>query len=193
MEPKEQTNAPGLSATDWEPLFRKAGVEIEKLDAAKSKKAMETLLGNWLARNADREVAITVGKRTGKARLRIHKGRAKRKSYVFEICWDEIAGAESQRDQKSQELERPPGSKPRKVSGLKKKVKKARRKNEMTTNKKPDVTDKVSERPRATGKKTKVVAKKKARRPKKNVEKTGSGSDKHPSGQDQQQGNSESW
>jgi hypothetical protein len=82
----------GLPARDWEPLFRKVGVERDRLDVAKSERGKTTILGNFLAQNVDREVPIAVNGRTGKATLRMKKGRSNTKQYYFEIVWDEPDG-----------------------------------------------------------------------------------------------------
>jgi hypothetical protein len=184
VKPKGRTDVSGLSATDWGPLFRKAGVEIEKLDAAKSKQATATLLGSWLARNADREVAITVGDRTGKARLRIRKGRSKQKFYVFEVNWDEVDGDEARGP------EVPPGSMPTTMSGVKQNV---GVKGAAATRGEQGNTDKAPKRSPATGKRKKAVAKKKASLPKKNETAKPSALNKQLPAQGHQQGNTESW
>jgi hypothetical protein len=78
----------GAPASKWESLFKGAGIETERLDAAKSEKARTTILGNFLAQNVGREVPIEVKGRTGMATLRMNVGRGKRKQYWFEVRWD---------------------------------------------------------------------------------------------------------
>jgi hypothetical protein len=79
----------GSPASKWEALFKKVGVETDRLDAARSEKARMTILGNFLAQNVGREVPIEVKGRTGKATLRMNVGRGRQKHYHFEIVWDE--------------------------------------------------------------------------------------------------------
>jgi hypothetical protein len=193
MKPEEQPEVRGLSATDWEPLFRKAGVEVEKLDSKKSKHAKATIIGNWLARNADREVAVTIGKRTGKARLRILDGRSKRRCYVFEIHWDEPEEAESQDDPDLRRPEEIPGSATAPSTEEKVKVKKAKRKAPKATKEKRGVTDKSAKRTPATNKGKKGVAKKKASPSKKSAGAENTTSIKRLANPDQRRGNAESW
>jgi hypothetical protein len=45
----------GLSAQEWLPLFREAGVCKEQLDAKPSSQAKATILGNFLAKNVGRQ------------------------------------------------------------------------------------------------------------------------------------------
>ena len=84
--------APGLPAAEFEDIFRKAGVLVPALDAAKSAKAKATRIGKFLSLNVGREVPIEVDGRTGKAKLCLTIGRAKKKLYHFEIRWDEPSG-----------------------------------------------------------------------------------------------------
>ena len=85
----------GVPAGNWEALFKKAGVETDRLDAAKSEKARTTILGNFLAQNVGREVPIEVKGRTGKATLRMNVGRGRQKHYHFEIRWDDAEDSQS--------------------------------------------------------------------------------------------------
>ena len=193
MKPEKTAEAQGLSASDWEQLFRRAGIEVEKLDAAKSKRAKVTILGNWLARNADREVAITVGDRTGKARLLIREGRSKKKCYVFEVHWDVVDGDEARRDLEARGLEGESVSKPTTMSGAKKKVK---RKSTTETREMSGVTNKPPTRTKptqATGNRKKAVAKKKVSLPKKSETTKPSALNNQTPDQGHQQGNTESW
>ncbi len=82
---------PGLIPSRWEPHFRKAGIQAEEINGARSAQAKATLLGNFLAKNQGREVPIQVGDRSGRARLRASEGRPRR--YFFEIAWDGPAPA----------------------------------------------------------------------------------------------------
>jgi hypothetical protein len=84
---KQRTDA-GLLPGQWEDLFRKADVQVEALDAAKSRQARATLLGNFLVRNLDREVPIEVKGRQGKARLRAVAVGRRQKRYFFEVRWE---------------------------------------------------------------------------------------------------------
>ena len=78
-----------LPSAEWEALFRRAGIEADKLDVTKSSRSKSTIIGKWLSRNVDRESLIKVGDRTGHAILRVRLGRSRKKEYTFEICWDE--------------------------------------------------------------------------------------------------------
>ena len=79
----------GLSPSKWEDMFRRAKVQVEALDAAKSERARATLLGSFLSQNIGREVPIEVKGRTGKARLLAVDAGKKQRRYWFEITWDE--------------------------------------------------------------------------------------------------------
>jgi hypothetical protein len=81
-------NQAGLPVSEWEPLFKKAGIAREKLEAAKSTRAKTTTLGNFLSQNVGREVPIEVNGQTGKAKLCMTLGRAKKKLYRFEVTRD---------------------------------------------------------------------------------------------------------
>ena len=89
----EEQEVMAQSASKWESLFKKAGIETERLDAAKSEKARTTILGNFLAQNVGREVPIEHKGITGKATLRMEVGRGKQKQYWFEVRWDGADGA----------------------------------------------------------------------------------------------------
>lgn len=82
---------PGMSAGQWEPIFRKAGVLTSDLDAAKSQRVKDTKLGNFLGQHAGREVRVVVGSRSGTARLCMKPGRSRHKLYYFQVQWDEPA------------------------------------------------------------------------------------------------------
>jgi hypothetical protein len=79
----------GLSPSKWEDMFRRAKVQVEALDAARSERARATLLGNFLSQNLGREVPIEVKGRTGKARLLAVNAGKKMRRYWFELTWDE--------------------------------------------------------------------------------------------------------
>ena len=79
----------GLFPSEWEDLFRRAKVQVEALDAARSERARATLLGSFLSQNIGREVPIEVKGRTGKARLLAVDAGKKQRRYWFEITWDE--------------------------------------------------------------------------------------------------------
>jgi len=79
----------GLSPSKWEDMFRRAKVQVEALDAARSERARATLLGSFLSQNIGREVPIEVKGRTGKARLLAVDAGKKQRRYWFEITWDE--------------------------------------------------------------------------------------------------------
>src|SRR5689334_10814994 len=84
----EKKTPPGLIPSEWEDLFRKAGIQVDALDAAKSHRARATLLGNFLAQNLDREVPIEVDGRPGMARLRVADAGKRQRRYYFEIRWE---------------------------------------------------------------------------------------------------------
>ncbi len=88
MTAQNQGTEPGLPPGQWEDLFRKARIQVEALDAARSRRARETLLGHFRARNLDREVPIEVDGRQGKARLRAVDAGRRQKRYFFEVSWD---------------------------------------------------------------------------------------------------------
>lgn len=79
----------GLPPADWLEFFRSAKVEVDRLDAAKSRQGQITVAANFLARMVDREVRIEVDGRTGTATLRVAPGRSRRKGYYFDIVFDE--------------------------------------------------------------------------------------------------------
>lgn len=88
----------GLPASKWESLFKKVGIEGERLEAAKSERAKTTIIGNFLAQNVDRQVPIEVNGRAGKVTLRMKLGRAKKKHYYFEVTWDGATNTASTQD-----------------------------------------------------------------------------------------------
>jgi hypothetical protein len=69
----------------WEECFRKAGVQVDTLDGAKSKKSRETSIGRFLGRNLEREVPIEVDGQPGRARLRCVDAGRRQRRYFFEI------------------------------------------------------------------------------------------------------------
>jgi hypothetical protein len=88
MSDRNKTSAIGLTPGEWEDLFRRAGVQTDALDGNKSHRSRATLLGNFLARNLDREIAIEVDGRTGTARLRAADAGKRQRRYYFEVTWD---------------------------------------------------------------------------------------------------------
>jgi hypothetical protein len=86
---------PGRAPHQWEEYFRKAGVQVEALDAAKSGQARATILGNFLSQNQGREVSITIGGRTGRARLCVEEGGKRQRRYHFHVAWDEAPPPDS--------------------------------------------------------------------------------------------------
>ena len=87
--PARKKDAPGLSATEWEPLFRRAGIQGPALDAARSSQAKATILGNFLSVNVDREVPIESCGVPGRAKLVASDAGKRQKRYAFSITWDE--------------------------------------------------------------------------------------------------------
>lgn len=80
---------PGLPPGEFENIFRKAGVLTDGLDVAKSANSKAMRMGKFLAPNVGREVTISVNGRTGKAKLCMSQGRAKKKLYHFRVVWDD--------------------------------------------------------------------------------------------------------
>lgn len=85
-----KTGPQGLPAREWESLFTKAGIEKDRLEAAKSAKARATILGNFLAQHVGREVPIEINGKSGTATLCMELGRAKSKNYYFKVRWDKL-------------------------------------------------------------------------------------------------------
>ena len=79
----------GQPPADWLEFFRGAKVEIDRLEAAKSRQGQVTVAANFLARMVDREVPIEVDGRAGKATLRVAPGRSRRKVYYFEVVFED--------------------------------------------------------------------------------------------------------
>jgi hypothetical protein len=84
-----QTVTHGLAAKEWLEIFRRTGVEQERLEHAKSDRGRATIIGNFLGRQINREVGIEVNGRAGKATLRSVQGRSGKTLYYFEIVWDD--------------------------------------------------------------------------------------------------------
>jgi hypothetical protein len=84
-----KTSVLGRPASEWELLFRTAGVALEKLEVSKSRKARSTTLGQFLGQYVDREVPIQAKGKSGRATLRVRPWRSNQKRYFFEIIWDE--------------------------------------------------------------------------------------------------------
>ncbi len=117
----------GLPAAKWEILFKKAGIEREKLEATKSERARTTIIGNFLSQNVGREVPIEINGQIGKATLRVVVGSAKQKRYFFEILWDE---PKAQRPVKSKDKIQTPSK-----VGSKKKVTTAKKSGDVVSKK----------------------------------------------------------
>ncbi len=81
-------SAHGLSASELEPVFQRANVLQDDLDAARSVKAKSTRIGAFLSPYVDRVVDIEHDGRCGTATLRCDAGRSRKKFYWFEIKWD---------------------------------------------------------------------------------------------------------
>ena len=84
------TNKQPLPPAEWEEYFRKADLLCERLNSAKSERGKSTILGNFLGKLVGRQVPIEVGGRSGKAALRVERGRARRNLYYFEVSWDDV-------------------------------------------------------------------------------------------------------
>jgi hypothetical protein len=74
-------------------LFIKAGVRADELTDTKSSQAKAIKIGQFFTPLVGREVVIQVKGRTGKAVLRVEKGRANEKRYYFDISWQAADGA----------------------------------------------------------------------------------------------------
>jgi hypothetical protein len=92
---KPKTDEVGLLPGHWEDLFRKAGVQVEVLDAARSHRARATLLGNFLARNRDRVVPIEVDGRPGTARLCASDAGKRQRRYFFVVTFEDEEPSDS--------------------------------------------------------------------------------------------------
>jgi hypothetical protein len=79
----------GLRAAEWLTIFRSAKVESERLEAAKSARSRDTIIGNFLARMIGRKVPIEVSGQTAQATLKSLTGRAKAKLYFFDVALDD--------------------------------------------------------------------------------------------------------
>jgi hypothetical protein len=95
MTKPTRPDRPGRTPIQWQEYFRRAGILVEVLDAAKSGQARATILGNFLSQNQGREVPITIGGRTGRARLCVEEGGKRQRRYYFQIAWDEAPPPDS--------------------------------------------------------------------------------------------------
>ncbi len=77
----------GVLARELEPVFRRAGVLLERLGEAKSQSAKSTIIGAYLSPHIGRSFAIESDQRRGQATLRRVDGRSNSKRYHFEILW----------------------------------------------------------------------------------------------------------
>src|SRR5437763_3254763 len=82
------TKPRGLPPKDWEKFFREANVRAEALAECKSERSKSVKMGQFLSPHVGREVPIQVKGLTGRAVLRVEKGRSKEKRYFFEVHWD---------------------------------------------------------------------------------------------------------
>jgi hypothetical protein len=82
----------GLPASELEFVFRRANVLRDWLDTAQSARARSTRIGTFLSPHVDRAVDIEHDGRRGTATLRCVAGRAKSKTYCFEVRWDDQEG-----------------------------------------------------------------------------------------------------
>jgi hypothetical protein len=91
---KEGEQRAAAPAADWAKYFEAAKVRVEELNACKSARARAIWIGKHLSPLVDREVAIEVKGRTGRAVLRVEEGRSNEKRYIFEVKWDDPAATE---------------------------------------------------------------------------------------------------
>jgi hypothetical protein len=95
MKKPSHPDRPGRTPNQWEQYFRRAGIQVEALDAARSGQARATILGNFLSQNQGRDVPIQVGGRSGTARLRVEEGGKRQRRYHFQVAWDEAPPPDS--------------------------------------------------------------------------------------------------
>ena len=96
----------GLSPSEWEPLFRAAGILVPDPSIATSQRARDTVLGSFLAKNLNREVPVEVDGMQGRARLRVADAGQRRRRYFFEITLDDSAEPPPQPESDPDEAER---------------------------------------------------------------------------------------
>jgi hypothetical protein len=89
MTKPTRPDRPGRTPGQWQEYFRRAGILVEALDAAKSGQARATILGNFLSQNQGRVVPIQAGGRSGTARLCVEEGAQRQRRYYFQVAWDE--------------------------------------------------------------------------------------------------------
>lgn len=87
-EADETRDDSGRPASEWEPIFRRAHVLAEELDASASKKSRATRIGRFLGPLLDRQVPVQVRDRQGTATLRVREGRARERRYFFVFAWE---------------------------------------------------------------------------------------------------------
>jgi hypothetical protein len=78
----------GRPAADWQPLFHRATLLQEQLEASKSAQSRNTSIGKFLAPHLDCSFRIEHEQRCGVATLRCVGAQSKRKAYYFEIAWE---------------------------------------------------------------------------------------------------------
>jgi hypothetical protein len=76
------------TAAKWLPVVQSAGVLTEVLGQAKNDQARAIAVGKFLSAKVGQEIPVTQGGRTGKAVLRSAGGRARQKTYYFEVVCD---------------------------------------------------------------------------------------------------------
>src|SRR5262245_40270960 len=84
----ESAAAKSWTAAKWVPVVQSAGVLSEMLGQAKNDQARAIAVGKFLSGKVGQEVPVAHGGRTGKAVLRSAGGRARQKTYFFEVTWD---------------------------------------------------------------------------------------------------------
>ena len=87
--------APGLTASEFEPVFRQAGVLRHELEQTENNKARAKKIGAFLSQHVGQEVAIEVDGRHGTATLRVREGRSRKTLYWFQVRWQDEAADEA--------------------------------------------------------------------------------------------------
>lgn len=80
-------NSRKSSPGEFERFFRAARICVDELDAKKSTRARQVMIGRFLSPNVGRAIEFAAGERTGRAMLRKEDGRSGSRKYYFEVIW----------------------------------------------------------------------------------------------------------
>jgi hypothetical protein len=94
----ETFESKATAAAAWEKYLRQAKIRLAELDSCKSARAKAIRIGQFFGPLVDQVVPIEVGGRTGKARLKMVKGRGNERRYGFIIHWDQPAADDPKKD-----------------------------------------------------------------------------------------------